>query len=454
MSATPLLKMLPYIVTIEDMDKLFDYIDEKFENTESKEINKEESDTTSNSTESEPTNGTEFTENEAVTEPDTPPVYIMPENASVGLAYTSNGDGTCTLTGIGTCTDTDLVIPPFSPNGDLVTCIGEEAFSLGYEKGILTSVFIPNSVQTIKKSAFNSNAKMTRVTLSEGLLSIDSYAFMCCKQLTEIHIPNSVTSIGDSAFSLCESLTNFTIPSNVTSLGTHVFAACYGLTEVTISEGITNIPEHLFRYCDGLTHIIIPESVTEIGFASFLNCKSLKTIIYAGNEEQWESVVKANRWDDGSGNYRVQFIDGSVSDHKNPIPEGACERCLGSGKMLCPECNGSLIAVGKNENGDRIFIKCNYCTKQNTVYICIDCNGSGSSSGGSSSGASGGGASGTVKCQHCNGSGIVTCSMCDGAGKYFYTWDSYGNKIYRNCTICDKAGKKKCAYCRGDGMFP
>ncbi len=374
---------------------------------------------------------------------------------SIGLEYTSNGDGTCALTGIGTCTDTDLVIPPFSPDGDLVTSIGEGAFNLGYEKGILTSVVIPNSVKTIGESAFVSNVKMKSVTLPEGLLSIEDYAFMICEQLSEINLPNSVTHIGESAFSCCEALTSFTIPGSVTNLGSYAFSGCYGLTDVTISGGITNLPEQLFRNCEGLTCVIIPESVTEIGAFSFLNCKSLTRIIYAGNEAQWESVTKGGSWDEGSGNYRVEYSDGSVSDHKNPIPAGACEHCLGSGQMLCPKCNGTLVAVGENENGDRIFVKCNSCTEKDTVYTCMYCNGSGSANS-TSSGNNNSGNSGviTVTCQHCHGSGTAECGGCDGAGQYFSTWDSYGNKIYRTCMVCSGLGTRPCAYCGGDGQFP
>ena len=37
---------------------------------------------------------------------------------SQGLKFRSNGDGTCALVGMGTCMDTDLVIPS-EHNGDL-----------------------------------------------------------------------------------------------------------------------------------------------------------------------------------------------------------------------------------------------------------------------------------------------------------------------------------------------
>jgi len=40
---------------------------------------------------------------------------------SSGLEFTSNQDGTCYISGIGTCTSSKILIPPTSPNGDTVT---------------------------------------------------------------------------------------------------------------------------------------------------------------------------------------------------------------------------------------------------------------------------------------------------------------------------------------------
>jgi hypothetical protein len=47
---------------------------------------------------------------------------------SQGLAYTVTSETTCEITGIGTCTDTDLVIPKYI-DGYEVTGIGKGAFS-------------------------------------------------------------------------------------------------------------------------------------------------------------------------------------------------------------------------------------------------------------------------------------------------------------------------------------
>ncbi len=47
---------------------------------------------------------------------------------SEGLEYTLKEDGTYAVSGIGTCTDTDIVIPSMY-NGEAVTAIGRYAFN-------------------------------------------------------------------------------------------------------------------------------------------------------------------------------------------------------------------------------------------------------------------------------------------------------------------------------------
>ena len=82
----------------------------------------------------------------------------MPE-ASVGLEYESNGDGTCYLISIGDCTDTDIVIPETSPDGDTVFAIDRNAFS----SEAITSITIPTTIEEIGRNAFNGCDSLTDV---------------------------------------------------------------------------------------------------------------------------------------------------------------------------------------------------------------------------------------------------------------------------------------------------
>ena len=67
------------------------------------------------------------------------------------LLFSSNGDGTCRLIGIGTNTDACVVIPDYSPSGDRVVEIAPRAL---YGTATVTAIQIPASVRVIGELAF------------------------------------------------------------------------------------------------------------------------------------------------------------------------------------------------------------------------------------------------------------------------------------------------------------
>ena len=243
----------------------------------------------------------DFTES-ASTDPET---NIPSQVYSDGLLFESNGDGTCVVVGLGTCTDAELVIPLTSLDGDSVTGIGAGAFS---ECNNLTSVTIPDGVTNIGNAAFMNCMGLTSVILPDSVTTIGDTAFFCTK-LMSITIPDSVTRIGIDAFSYCVNLTNISIPDSVTSIGNQAFSGCSGLTSITVEEGnpvyhsvdncliktesatiiagcrtskipdsVTGIGEGAFSGCSDLTSVVIPDSVTSIGGYAFAWCSSLTSI--------------------------------------------------------------------------------------------------------------------------------------------------------------------------------
>lgn len=170
-----------------------------------------------------------------------------------------------------------------------LSTIPKSAFS-GCEN--LTSVSIPKGVTTIGSSAFWDCTNLTSVSIPEGVTTIEAGAFYHCG-LTTLTLPNSLQTIKDPEFSNNAGafhgnyrLTKVVIPGNVTRIGGNAFSECTSLSQVTLSEGITTIGFSAFQACSSLRSITLPEGLTTIEAAAFYGCdlvnvslpSSLKTI--------------------------------------------------------------------------------------------------------------------------------------------------------------------------------
>ena len=190
-----------------------------------------------------------------------PSVVPSEPSGSQGLEYEKLEDGTYEVVGIGTCTDTDIVIPAYH-DGAKVTSIGSAAF-MGCQS--VTSVAIP-----------------------DGVTVICYMAFYDCNNLMTVVIPASVESIQNHAFWSCDALALVTFPDSVTSIGGYAFAGCKGLTSVVLSDSVTSIGNYAFSYCTSLTSLTIPASVTSIGDFAFGGCTSLASVTFC-NTIGWKA---------------------------------------------------------------------------------------------------------------------------------------------------------------------
>jgi len=131
------------------------------------------------------------------------------------FTYSSNGDGTVSITGFNTTnydgSVTDIIFPSKDTEGNIVTKIG---FS---SNNTITSVFIPNTVTEIKSGSFMSNSSLTKVSLSEGLKRINTPAFMN-SSLIELVIPDSVEMIGNGCFANVYTLKTLYLGSGLITL--------------------------------------------------------------------------------------------------------------------------------------------------------------------------------------------------------------------------------------------
>ncbi|MCM1268267.1 MAG: leucine-rich repeat protein [Bacteroidales bacterium] len=237
---------------------------------------------------------------------------------SEGLEFESNDDGTCTIKGIGVCTDTDLVIPTESPKGEKVTWIDERAFynledvesitllngtyeidDYAFQYGEFTALSIIGGSPIINKSAFSSCEDLKSILISDCNLQADEYAFFSCGKDADVKFINCSGTIGEyafqysdmltlemnnceleiqkSAFSTCENLTSITIADTSIEADEYAFFGCGDSAKVEMTNCQVVLDDYAFQY-SSLESLTISGSKLETGKSAFSSCEDLVTI--------------------------------------------------------------------------------------------------------------------------------------------------------------------------------
>lgn len=134
---------------------------------------------------------------------------------SEGLYFRSNGDGTCALAGMGSCTAACVLIPPKSPAGDTVTEILPYAFA----GSIVGSVEIPTTVSAVSAASFADCERLSYIRVAAGnksllesdgvLYTADGGTLLYCpvgRSARELSLHPSLHRIAAGAFYACPSL--------------------------------------------------------------------------------------------------------------------------------------------------------------------------------------------------------------------------------------------------------
>ena len=104
-----------------------------------------------------------------------------------------------------------------------VTKIGDNAFYIGTNNKIITSVIMGDNIVEIGRSAFSMCELITDIKFSNNLKTIGQSAFNYNNSLTEINLPASLESIEEAAFISCQYVGNVFIPKSVKTIGSMAF---------------------------------------------------------------------------------------------------------------------------------------------------------------------------------------------------------------------------------------
>lgn len=184
-----------------------------------------------------------------------------------GLEYALSTDGTYYICkGIGTATDTDIVI----------------------------------------------SQDIDKIPVTE----LQSQAFFKNANITSIKIPASITELGNnSSFNGCTSLKSviFANGSRLQSINHSTFFGCKALNSITIPYGVVYISTQAFRNCTKLSSVTIPASVTSIMDEAFYQCSALKEITFGGTRAQWGAIELGTSWNGLSPLKTIHCTDGDIT---------------------------------------------------------------------------------------------------------------------------------------------
>lgn len=140
---------------------------------------------------------------------------------SEGLSFRSNGDGTCALSGIGSCTSSCVLVPPTSERGDRVTEILPNALS----GSLVGAIEIPTTVTTLSAASFAGCPRLAFVRVAAGsesfmeydgaLYTADGKVLVYCpmgRTAGELRLHASLSRIAAGAVATCAGLKTVTYP--------------------------------------------------------------------------------------------------------------------------------------------------------------------------------------------------------------------------------------------------
>ncbi len=212
--------------------------------------------------------------------------------------YTLYGNGTLLIKGTGETMDYDL-----SSNR-----------SPFYENDAIKKIVVSGGITRVGDATFYKSQSLTEVRFSNTVNSVGWCSFGHCSRLKAVNFPSSLTKIGSMAFSNIN-VSSITIPRTVKVLSKYAFQQSW-IYEVRIeSETVGNTA---FTQCTSLRDVTVGASVKKLGDSVFAYCTNIKSFVYEGSIEGWNSITKPKNWFSGSDSFMpvIQCLDGHLEYDK------------------------------------------------------------------------------------------------------------------------------------------
>ena len=193
---------------------------------------------------------------------------------------------------------TSVIIP------DTVETIGEAAF---YDCGDIDFIHLGNGLKTIKFRAFEGTC-ITSITIPKSIQKIEEGIFAYCNELEEVilepgiqgyelqnnglvetttntllwgneytTIANGITRIGAYAFAECTEIEYMDLPTSLVEIGEGAFADS-GICEIEFTQNITKLEAYAFCATKNLFSVVIPTNIKYLGQGCFQYCDNLNDI--------------------------------------------------------------------------------------------------------------------------------------------------------------------------------
>ena len=246
------------------------------------------------------------------------------QESSKGLEFALLNDDTYEVSGLGGCSDTEIVIPR-KYNDKPVTSIGVSAFENCND---LTSVILPVGLTGIDMFAFSGCGELTNISIPDTITCVDAEAFKDCNKLkynkydNAFYLGNEINpyavfikvksaDVEDCAINkgckaiICDNFFDSSWRGKLKNIyitdldawcrisGLLNLMDCYDgsdlinknlylnneiVINLVIPDGITSIRQGAFLGFGCLTSVIIPDSVTTIERCAFYGCSGLTSI--------------------------------------------------------------------------------------------------------------------------------------------------------------------------------